>query len=111
MRMAQSQIQNVIIIDIDGLRRDLLYNTLAEDSLREPSKKNLPNLNRDHYRFEKRHRMKSTHGSFLASDSYVPLIFSTPYDPGLIRKRTSGDYSKGIIPTAKIADITPTILH
>ncbi|MCI0495965.1 alkaline phosphatase family protein [candidate division KSB1 bacterium] len=66
---------------------------------------------RDHYRFEKRYRMKSTHGSFLASDSYVPLIFSTPYDPGLIRKRTSGDYSKGIIPTAKIADITPTILH
>lgn len=66
---------------------------------------------KDHYRFEKRYRMKSTHGSLLASDSYVPLIFSTPYNPGLIKKRASSQYSKGIIPEAKIADITPTILH
>lgn len=65
----------------------------------------------EHYRFEKRYRMKSTHGSLLASDSYVPLIFSTPYHAGLIRKLTSSAYPKGIIPTAKIADIAPTLLH
>ena len=39
----------------------------------------------DNYRFEKNRRMRSTHGSLLPSDSYVPLIFATPYNPKLIK--------------------------
>lgn len=65
----------------------------------------------DNYRFEKNRRMRSTHGSLLPSDSYVPLIFATPYNPGLIKSVSAGNYQRGVIPFARTVDITPTLLH
>ena len=65
----------------------------------------------DNYRFEKNRRMRSTHGSLLPSDSYVPLIFATPYNPKLIKSIAARKYRRGVIPFARTVDITPTLLR
>lgn len=65
----------------------------------------------DNYRFEKNRRLRSTHGSLLPSDSVVPLIFATPYDPKLIKSISAGNYQHGVIPSARTVDIMPTLLH
>jgi len=65
----------------------------------------------DDFRFERKRRMRSTHGSLLASDSYVPLIFATPYNRSLIKSGAAGNYRHGVIPSARVVDIVPTLLH
>jgi hypothetical protein len=88
---------------------------LAQDRLQEMYGDNsgdiilLINYQQD-FRFEKSHRMRSTHGSLLPSDSYVPLIFATPFNRKLLKKAAAGSYPKGVIQQARIYDITPTIV-
>ncbi|MDZ7263332.1 MAG: alkaline phosphatase family protein [candidate division KSB1 bacterium] len=62
------------------------------------------------FRFEKSHRMRSTHGSLYPSDSYVPLIFATPFNRKLMKKAAAGSYTSGVVQQARIYDITPTIV-
>jgi|GEM_PF-6560757 len=65
------------------------------------------------FRFEKKSEMKSTHGSLLDSDSYVPLTFSTPFNSDIIKtmKLQNENIAKGVVASAKTIDIIPTILN
>ncbi|MDZ7376108.1 MAG: alkaline phosphatase family protein [candidate division KSB1 bacterium] len=65
----------------------------------------------ENFRFEQNRRMLSTHGSLVATDSDVPLIFATPYNRRLIKSMAARSYDRGVIPSARIVDIAPTLLH
>ena len=70
----------------------------------------LPNY-RNGYRIEKEsHLIRSTHGSLADTDSYIPLIFSTPYNRDIIQKGSACDYENCVVEDARIVDIAPTIL-
>lgn len=100
----------------DNFAADLGY-VLGKERLAELYSDNsgdillLPNY-RNGYRIEKESNLiRSTHGSLQDTDSYIPLIFATPYNRDIIKKASACAYENCIMADARIVDITPTILN